>query len=191
MAVVALVCGTSLMAAPARADFSSGRYSHVGDCGSTRAIDPISLVLYGPTATDTNARPRLEIAMSAQRDPDWFGQSPASGAPQYASSHEFCTLMEADSMNGSGNRSHLRYNQVHHRDTKGRWETVATPHYDLNTWCGHIARDFNYVKYYIAGAMSEYGYGVSYQFWGNTKSLQQCDGTIDSSDGQVAWINVG
>ena len=102
--------------------------------------------------------------------------------------------MDAESQNGPdiSSRSHLRYNQVHHRDTLGRWETVGTPHYDLRVYCGHRAQDFNYVKYYIAGAMYDAGYtGVSYQFWGNTQLLWQCDSTAASSDGQVAWVYIG
>jgi hypothetical protein len=34
-------------------------------------------------------------------------------------------------------------------------------------------------------------YGYSYQYWGNSAALRQCDGRIASSDGYALWVNIG
>jgi hypothetical protein len=77
-------------------------------------------------------------------------------------------------------RNHVRLNQTHHKDTLGRYETVGTPHFDQTVWCGavrkHRAQSYLYTRNYIAGGMS-YWYGVSYQNWGNTQPMRQCDGS--------------
>jgi hypothetical protein len=118
------------------------------------------------------------------------------GASQCGVSHGFCTPMDGESYDACDicDRNHVRLNQTHHKDTLGRYETVGTPHFDQTVWCGavrkHRAQSYLYTRNYIAGGMS-YWYGVSYQNWGNTQPMRQCDGSYTSSDGQVAWVNIG
>jgi hypothetical protein len=164
-----------------------------GDSDATR-VDPVGIIFYGQTATDTNTRSRVEVSMSWARDPNWSGRTPPSYTPQWMESHGFCTRMDGESQNGSdlSSRTHLRYNQNHHRNADGRWYTASTPHYDLRVYCGHRAESFNWAKYYIVGGMYDYGFReVTYSYFGNTRLLWQCDGTADRSDGQVAWIRIG
>ena len=100
-------------ASSARADFNSSYYSHESDPCTSIHIDPISLVLYGPNAYESRARYVLGATL---------GWSSDSSTGQYASSHGFCTRMDGESYSGCGicSRMHVRYNQTHHRDTKGR-----------------------------------------------------------------------
>lgn len=177
----------AMSASSASADFNSGSYSHSsGACNSS--VDPISLVLYGPGAYYSLARAKMESVLNVYRGP-WSGDDSAS---QYANSHGFCTPMDGESYDSCDfcNRNHVRLNQTHHKDLKGRYETVGTPHYDQLVSCGHRAQSYVYTRGYIVGGMS-YRYGVSYQTWGNTQPQRQCDGSYVASDGQVAWVNIG
>jgi hypothetical protein len=165
----------------ARADFSSGEYSHAGG-GCASRVDPITLVIYGYTAYYEQARAVVESKTG------WSGDNSAS---QYGTSHGFCTPMDGESYSRSGlyERQHLRYNQTHHRDLKNRYETVGTPHYEIVRSCGHVTTTYVYTRNWIVGRMSP-PYATSYQYWGNTQNMYQCDGYPVSSDGQVAWVNI-
>lgn len=188
--VLAALAVAGAGATPASADFNTGQYSHSsGACDSS--VDPITMVLYGYGARYSTARYRLEAVLNIYRGP-WGGND---GASQYANSHGFCTSLDGESYDACGacNRNHTRYNQTHHQDTLGRYETVGTPHYDRVVWCGvpkHRADNYSATMYYIVGGAS-YWYGVSYQYWGNTQAQRQCDGSWVSSDGNVGWVNVG
>lgn len=95
------------------------------------------------------------------------------------------------------NRDHERYNQTHHPDTLGRYETVGTPHHDRVTWpgCGlipqHVGENYNGVRNNVLSAMRNRGFAYSWQYWGNTQPQRQCDGSYSSSDGWVGWSNIG
>lgn len=168
----------------ARADFASSEYSLTSaECGGGTRVDPVTLVLYGYTAYYGQARAVVESKTG------WAGDSDSS---QYARSHMHCTRMDGESYSCGGlcERNHVRYNQTHHRDTKGRYETVGTPHYEIVRACGHVVTSFVYARNYIVGRMSP-PYATSYQVWGNTRNMYQCDGYPVSSDGHVAWVNIG
>jgi hypothetical protein len=132
---------------------------------------------------------------------DVLGQGPKLVGPYPTELHtavdgkpRLLPRMDGESQNGSdlSSRTHLRYNQNHHRNADGRWYTASTPHDDLRVYCGHRAESFNWAKYYIVGGMYDYGFReVTYSYFGNTRLLWQCDGTADRSDGQIAWIRIG
>jgi hypothetical protein len=179
----ALVCGLgAALASPASADFQSSEYSYPGG-GCSGAIDPVTLVLYGANADRARARSLL------QRETGWGGDT---NTDQYARSHGHCTPMDGESYTTPAptNRSHVRYNQTHHRDTKGRLETVGTPHEEDIEFCGHSVVSFISARNEITFAMNP-PFGYSYQYWGNTAAMRQCDGRVASSDGYVVWINIG
>lgn len=183
---VAWLCGALLAASPAPAAFDSGRYSHSSSsCNSS--VDPITLVLFGYTAYESHARSVLQSRMG------WSGDASTS---QYANSSGFCTPMDGESYSACDTceRNHVRLNQTHEKDTKGRYETVGTPHYDDLKWCGatpkHTTTTYVYTRNLIMGQMASW-YGTSYHYWGNTQVQYQCDGSGVASDGQVGWIDIG
>jgi hypothetical protein len=106
----------------AEADFNSGDYSHSRiDCNVTPSrVDPISLVVYGYTAYYAQARAVV------QSKTGWSGDNSTG---QYGLSEGHCTAMEGESYSGCDicSRLHVRYNQTHSKDAKGRYETVGTP----------------------------------------------------------------
>ena len=173
-------------AGAARADFDSGHYSHSGS-GCSSGVDPITLVFYGASADQSHARSVLQERMG------WSGDRRAT---QYATSHGECTRMDGESYSGCGIcvRHHVRLNETQHQDAEGRSATVGTPHYDELAFCGvlprHVASSFNYTRNLVAGRMSTW-YGVSWQYWGNTQVMYQCDGRGVAADGTVAWVNLG
>lgn len=155
-----------------------------GGSDHARPLWPGCLLLAGPRQDGAGVE-RLPRAVTGD-----------DGASQCGVSHGFCTPMDGESYDACDicDRNHVRLNQTHHKDTLGRYETVGTPHFDQTVWCGavrkHRAQSYLYTRNYIAGGMS-YWYGVSYQNWGNTQPMRQCDGSYTSSDGQVAWVNIG
>lgn len=184
--IVALTCSALVLVAgggAARADFSSGSFSYnSGSCSSH--VDPISVVFYGYTAFYSQARADFQARSG------WGGND--DGAGQYGISHGYCTPMDGQSYSGCGScdRYHMRYNQTHHVDTKGRYETVATPHYEVETGCGHATRTFTGARTQVINIMSP-AYSYSWQYWGNYEARPQCDGTSVANDGWVAWIDLG
>lgn len=119
------VAGFVATAGPAAADFSSGSYSHSSSaCNSS--VGPITHVIYGYTASYSIARAQQQASTG------WSGDDSAS---QYANSHGYCTPMNGESYSACDtcNRDHERYNQTHHPDALGRYETVGTPHHDRVT----------------------------------------------------------
>lgn len=175
--------------AGASADFSSGSYSHSSSaCNSS--VDPITHVIYGYGARYPVARAQQQASTG------WSGDDTSS---QYGNSHGFCTNMDGESYSGCDtcSRDHERYNQTHHQDAVGRYETVGTPHHDRLTWpgCGlipaHVGENYNGIRNNVMQAMSNRGFAFTWQYWGNTQPQRQCDGSNSSSDGWVGWSNIG
>jgi hypothetical protein len=171
---------------PAFAHFDTTNYSCPGGgSGCHGAIDPVSLVLYGPDAWYTRARRILED------ETGWYGDDSAN---QAIGSHGICDPMDGESKTDCDvcSRNHVRLNKTYHRDLKNRWETLGTPHdEDFVLSCpGHAVVSFNSARNRILNAMNP-PYAYSYQYWGNTAVLRQCDGRGASSDGYVVWINIG
>jgi hypothetical protein len=100
--------------------------------------------------------------------------------------------MEAQSYSACSicTRHHIRYNQTHHVDTKGRYETVGTPHHEISTLCGHAVDTYTGARGVIIRAMSSV-YSYSWVWRGNAEGRLQCNGQLPHNDGWVAWINIG
>ncbi len=128
------------------------------------------------------------------------------GKTQYAGSHDACTEMERERAQGlvwPESRYHVRLNQTHHKDSVGRFETVATPHYDTAVGCGHAIRPDDpgtsnpdsgfdtgrgklkndYLAKYGSGALGDV------QNWGNTATRLQCNDWKAGGSGRVYWLN--
>jgi hypothetical protein len=188
------------LAIPAQADFSSSHYSFNSSNCSTR-VDPIGVVFYGYGAyagSYGHSRRTFDLLNGM---PGW---GDTSGGDQWASSHGVCTKMESEIATGCGSctRYHIRLNQTHHQDTKGRFETVGTPHYEIKRDCGHAVPPDNpstsnpdsgfdlgrgHVK---ADYLRSYGSAKlgDTQNWGNTATMRQCDGRYAGSSGRVYWL---
>ena len=188
-----LVAAAAVMATGATnasATFSSGSYSH---------DDPND-----PRDSTTPGRPNLDCLLRATGTivptrttiQSVMGWVPSTGTDQAATSSGHCTAMEyaaASAECGTCNRTHIRLNQTHELDAQGHYETVGTPHYDRsNPNCGGHhdvpAGGYTGARADILNAMTAAGHHFSrWEWWGNTQSMQQCDGSYASSDGWVGW----
>lgn len=97
---------------------------------------------------------------------------------------------------------HVRLNQTYHQDLSNRFETVGTPHYEVDRSCGHaVPPDDPSTPNHDSGFDNGRGhvkylwllkYGDSklgnVQNWGNTRSMRQCDGRYANSSGGVYWL---
>lgn len=189
------LCLVPVMAVePAAAHFATTEYSRGSEnCSSLdNLVDPVSLVFYGYGAygeTYGHSHRTFDLldAISGWGDSD--------SSTQYAGSHSACTAMEREAANGCGDctRYHIRLNQTHHQDLSGRFETVGTPHHEVERDCGHAVPPdgFNngrgHVKYLWLLKYGESKLG-NVQNWGNTRPMRQCDGQNAVSSGGVYWL---
>lgn len=190
----------------AKADFSSSDYSHGSGACSSR-VDPVTIVFRGVGAyAETYGHSHRSFDL-INGMPDsqhtWRG---VSGGTQYASSHSVCTEMERQSATSSNApRYHVRLNQTHHQDLNGYFETVGTPHYEVNApnGCGHAvppdSQTAGQGSGFVVGRghlkndwLSAYGSGKLFRTdnWGNTALMQQCQGNWfpSNADGIVYWL---
>lgn len=183
-------------AANSSAHFSSSDYSHANGSGCNHRVDPVTIVFLGfNTYSETHGHShRTWDRINGMPDPDhdWAG---SSSSTQLASSHSVCTDMERESATGCGSctRYHIRLNQTHHQDLNGRYETVGTAHYEVQSGCGHVVpyNGFDLGRGHIKNDwLSAYGSGKLWntENWGNSEQLRQCDGSYAGSTGQVYWL---
>lgn len=168
------------IATPASGHFSSTEYSYPSSCSG--AIDPVSLVLYGPNATGARSQALV------QRETGWGGDD---STDQYTGSHGYCLSMGRESYDNCAlcNRKHVRFNQTYHADTLGRLTTVATPHEERVTTCGHVTFSYISARNAIAFAMNP-PFSFVYHYDGNDAALRQCNGSTVASDGYSIWVNI-
>jgi hypothetical protein len=202
------LAAVALMPLEASAHFSTTIYSfkyqnYYGDPCYKR-VDPMGLGFYGFSAyaQSHGYSHRVFDLLDGMRDPDhsWGGGSDSS---QYASSHGYCTAMEYQANTGSAPRYHIRLNQLHDKDSGGRYNTVGTPHYEIgcngthavppdnrstsnpdsgfDLGRGHIKNDWAYA--YGGWRVSDI------QYWGNTDTMAQpCNGWYSGSGGYFYWL---
>jgi hypothetical protein len=200
--LIAALCPLAFAAhtAVAVAHFSSSDYSH-GGSGCASRIDPVTIVFlgYGGYAETHGHSHRTWDLINGMPDSqhDWTG---SSSSTQWASSHSVCTEMERESATGCGSctRYHIRLNQTHHADLNGRNETVGTAHYEEQVSCGHAVpynrgsgSGFDLGRGHVKNDwLSAYGSGKLWntENWGNSQSMQQCNGWYAASSGQVYWL---
>lgn len=203
IAAVVLIWGLAL-APSAAADFSSSNYSHSSSACNNQ-VDPVTVVFlgYGAYAETHGHSHRTFDLINGMRDPAHTWRD-TGGGTQYASSHGDCTPMERQSMTSSdAPRYHVRLNQTKHADLNGRLETVGTPHYEVNTSCGHAVPPDSQTSGNGSGFVLGRGhlkndwldaYGSAKLFrtdnWGNTALMRQCNGWYAANaDGVVYWLN--
>jgi len=195
--------GLAERAPSAQADFASSDYSFTGGTCTNR-VDPVTLVFIGDGAyVGTHGySERVWDLLNGMADSQHNWRN-ANGSAQYASSHGVCTEMERQSASGDGApRYHIRLNQTHHRDLNNHFEAVGTPHYEVDTFCGHAVppdsatagdgSGFVLARGHIKNDwLSAYGSGKLFRsdYWGNTEPQQQCNGWYAAnSDGIVYWL---
>jgi hypothetical protein len=60
--------------------------------------------------------------------------------------------------------------------------TASPIHHDEPRWCGDIATSFNAPRNWAAGRFQAARYPTGMIWVGNTRAIQQCDGTLVASD---------
>jgi hypothetical protein len=167
-------------------------YSYT-DSACKHAVDPISIVFYR-NATLSN------VDQHASHHNSWTYHS---GSTQYFYDH-YCGAM--DNQNASGDFWQSRYHMREwwNWDAKSGYYTLATPHHEDMTWCGHaVDGSGNEPPGGFVRAKWEIGYlwhnwnnggGTHYfggsQYWGNTQEFQQCDGDWASNDGWIDFVEI-
>jgi hypothetical protein len=99
-------------------------------------------------------------------------------------------------------RYHVRLNQNHSQDASGRYRTVATPHYEVDTdQCGDVVpaqvplgeppSGYDYARGHVKNDwLAAYGGMVGdVQNWKNTRRMRQCTGSMANSTGRVYFLN--
>lgn len=187
VAAALVVTGVLAVAPQATADFSSSDYSQSSSACNNR-VDPVTVVFlgFGAYAETYGHSHRTYDLINGMPDSQHDWRVTGAGT-QWASSHSVCTTMERTSMTSSdAPRYHVRLNQTHHPDLNGRYETVGTPHYEVNTGCGHAVPPDSQTSGngsgFVLGRghlkndwLSAYGSGKLFRTdnWGNTALMRQ------------------
>jgi len=69
---------------------------------------------------------------------------------------------------------------------------VGDAHYDDTVWCGgpaHKASTFDGPENDLVTAWRSHGGSANYGWWGNTRHMQQCDGSYTWSSGYPAFMS--
>ena len=191
LALLVLVCAPP----PALAHFDTGHYTHK-DCPADNfdRVDPINIV-FRDWGTIGRAVNNLDF------HPDWHDQE---GTNQAFVDHGNCYDMadQRSSAIALQTRSHIRLHPIHFDDGGVGWTTVGDAHFEDIEGCGikpsHAVREdegpggsgYDRARNDLFFTFDGFGHSAWYAWWGNTQSMQQCDGQIASSDGNVVWITV-
>jgi hypothetical protein len=89
---------------------------------------------------------------------------------------------------GHGDRYHIR---IEERPGEATGEVYAGVHHDMRAACGHLGRDFDTMRDYVAERFAAAGYAVARVDLGNTEPSRQCDGSFSGGDGMAAVIDLG
>jgi hypothetical protein len=184
-AALGAVALLALTGTPALAHFDSGeRYTHrlCPPTASTR-VDPVNVVF---TGWGTWGRAESQIVAHAA----WTN---TSGSAQSFVDHGGCNAMHAQRASGLGSRFHVRLRGQHWDPALG-WTALAGAHHeDLVTFpvpCGHAVdangpegSGFDQGRDELERRFAAAGHVTRRVWWGNTRSLKQCDGDYASSDG--------
>jgi hypothetical protein len=175
--------------APAHLNVTEYTFPDCGSVDSSRWVDPINFVLMGPGNTP---------ALSAAHVEHHTGWSNQDGSPQYIWTHNSCQAVREQRASGAGTRFHARFFPNYDTDEYGNSFTVLGVHHEDLTYCGHAVDSngpggsgFDQGREALWGPMYNGGHdylGVFY--WGNTQSMQQCDGDWAGSDGSVYYFAV-
>lgn len=120
----------------------------------------------------------------------------------------------AQSWGVARSRYHIRYWLSAYEYAPGRRSTATTPHHDVWDWgcglagghavdAGATDRGNGYRREYgesgfdmgrkrlVAGFRNPHHHSIQQGYWGNTRSMKQCDGLYAGSNGTLAMIIVG
>jgi hypothetical protein len=184
----------------------------VGD--TSNLVDPVTVVFLGfvPGSQGGHSN-RTDALLEAMSDPDHDWQN-GSGRTQYMGSGETCTDMENQVWTPYFNpiddgfprrvRYHIRLNHNQSADLNGRYRTVGTPHYEVDTEaCGdavppHVPpgvaenpSGYDYARGHVKNDwIADRGGSVfDVQGWRNTRLMRQCNGWLSNSTGRVYFLN--
>lgn len=150
--------------------------------------------------------------MEGMSDPDhdWID---VDADPQFVGSGGDCTETEHQSGTDYFNTSffpndaryHIRLNQNAARASSGRFRTVGTPHYEVDTdQCGDVVpahvppgsdtapSGFDYARGHIKNDwVAAYGSSkvLDVQNWRNQRRLEQCTTSLSNSNGRVYFLS--
>ncbi len=190
VAILGLLLLGSLFSQVAFAHFTASPYIYRSQ--TFAQADPVNLVFYG-NAYWGNVEAHLSHHMG------WnFG----GGDLMYFIDHGNFWPMDdqraSDQVWTPYNRYHMRLKQGFDADPYWGVYTQAAVHEDIVVLScipesGHAGAQFNNLRDNVAGYFNlgdPYGHPYQYFYEGNTNPSPQCDGTMPSSDGWVAWIRI-
>jgi hypothetical protein len=195
----------------ADAHFTQPKYSYKTS-GCQGPTDPVSLVYYGDAARS------VRTVMDIKKHLGW---TPRNASGQYIRDHGDCRGMYTDPADGPNDKTryHVRIWGMQSKDTKGRWETVGTPHHEDwianspgNPGCGlgkHAVdkgavdtddpdddtspegSGFDQGRRKIRQKVNTRQHDIKFVDFRNTQSFIQCDGDPAGSNGNVLWVSMG
>lgn len=195
----------------ADAHFTQPRYSYKTSGSCQNPTDPVSLVYYGDAATS-----RLTVRDIKKH----LGWTPRNASGQYIRDHGDCRGMYTDPASGPNDKSryHVRIWGMQSKDSRGRWETVGTPHHEdwiayspANPRCGagkhavdkgavdtddpndrtREGSGFDMGRRKIRQKVNTRQHDIKLVDLRNTQSFIQCDDDPAGSNGNVLWVSMG
>ncbi|MDX6671465.1 MAG: hypothetical protein QOI91_1828 [Solirubrobacteraceae bacterium] len=213
--VFACLLLSALAASPAYATWYGSGYSRDNDDTSCSGApkDPMGALFLGSAATDkVLGGDRGDIHYHTGWD-----EHPFEGNQRYQA-FGFCVTNDgqvAQSAGGPNSRYHIRYWLSAYEYAPGRRSTASTPHHDLYIYeCnppfgkhgidpGAVDRGDGYRREYgesgfdmgrkklAAAFRNPHHHDVRQGYWGNTRSIKQCDGLYAGSNGTLTLMTVG
>ncbi len=181
--------------------YQVGYYTHSGCPGnSSNRVDPVNVVFYnwGTLERAINGLETHTLWRSGGGTTQWFLDSTGC--------YGMADQRAEDGVSHS--RFHIRLHPVAYSDLG--WTTIGDAHHEDVTafWSGCVQDSFPYLGNHSVDKNGPDGSGFDQgrravrenfeaaghswmlQYWGNTQSIQQCDGDWASSDGQTLFMNM-
>lgn len=154
---------------------------------TTSATDPINFAFKGSNGGLSNSKTLLEFHMG------WYN---SSGGQQdlkvkTSSSGYACRDQGGQRASGSTTRYHTRLWQIPYSLQVGKKKTAGDAHYEKFIYCGHATRSFTGAIDKMINNFSFGGHAIEYDYWGNTRSFRQCDGSYVGSGGAGYYFGAG
>lgn len=158
-----------------------------------KAIDPINVVWIEPKSHQPFANV-VATDFSAFSFNNWFQERSETDPQAVQNSSQTCSAEATDVATGNGesdfmgSRGHVRlFDTVNARSTEPF--VVGDAHADESASCGHFSVSFTQVKRSVYGFWRNRAKQNHYQYWGNTRSFHQCNGSFQHDTGFVAVMN--
>lgn len=177
-------------------DHASGSYSRPNHCDSGGLADPVGVIFFGDKAGVAN------ITQAIRVHTDWYlggGGLGNQALKVYDDGNSFvCRQTDEHNLQNSDPRFHIRLWRSRRNNLDPK--TAGTPHYERIA-CGlnHAVYSnnelngpsgFDVGRQALTGQFENGGHDHNPEFWGNTNSLEQCNGKYAASNGTVQRIKV-